>query len=325
MTVMVQAGTEIALIVEKDGRLIGIMTDGDIRRCLLAGAGLSDPVDPHINRKCFSVDSSIGRSEVLDLMRAQWIRHVPIVDAQGRLTGLHLLREFIGAIERPNSAVIMAGGQGERLRSATENTPKPMVSVAGRPILERIILHLVGYGIRDITIAVNYLAEKIIEHFGDGSRHGCNIQYLKEDVPLGTAGALSMLPRKPTEPFFVINGDLIAAFEVGRMLEHHQTNAAALTVGVRSYFHKIPFGVVKLKENDVVDVVEKPTDSWLVNAGIYLLQPSVLERVPRGAPLHMTDLIALVIRAGEKVSAFNINSEWIDVGTPEDLARARGL
>src|SRR3989304_1487910 len=180
----------IALVVDNNSKLLGLITDGDIRRALLSGATLNDPLEPYMQRKFTAVPPTTGRSEVLDLMRARSLNQIPIVDQTGKLVGLHLMREIIGAVRRPNWAVIMAGGRGERLRPLTDSIPKPMIKVAGRPILERIVLHLVGYGIRRIFISVNYLSQVIEDHFGDGTRFGCTIEYLRETQPLGTGGSL---------------------------------------------------------------------------------------------------------------------------------------
>jgi hypothetical protein len=188
---------EIAFVVDASEKLLGTVTDGDVRRALLAGATLEDPVGPVMNRRFTAVDENASRAEVLDLMKARTLGQVPVTDSQGRLVGLHLLREMLGREEKPNWAVVMAGGRGERLRPLTDSIPKPMVCVAGRPILERIVLHLVGQGIRRIFLAVNYMADVIEDHFGDGRSFGCGIQYLREVRPLGTGGALALLPEPP--------------------------------------------------------------------------------------------------------------------------------
>ncbi len=314
----------IALVVGEDGTLLGLITDGDVRRALLAGATLSDPVEPHICRQFTAVPPTVGRSEVLDLMRARTLNQIPIVDEAGKLVGLHLLREIIGAVKRPNWAVVMAGGRGERLRPLTDSTPKPMLKVAGRPILERLVLHLVGFGIHRIFLSVNYLSEMIERHFGDGARFGCRIEYLREGEPLGTGGALGLLPEKPQDPLLALNGDLLTEFDVGNMLAFHAQGQYAATVGVHQYVQPVPFGVLTIEDNRVLGIQEKPSMMYPTNAGIYLLDPSLLERVPKNAAYTVPDLLEDCFARGERVGAFPIENDWLDVGRPQELQRARG-
>jgi dTDP-glucose pyrophosphorylase len=314
----------IALVVDEAGILRGVMTDGDIRRAILAGAGLGDRVAPHMVRNFTSVAPAVGRSEVLDLMRARMFSQVPIVDEEGRLKGLHLLREVVGAQPRPNWAVVMAGGRGERLRPLTDAIPKPMVRVAGRPILERIVLHLVGAGIRRVFLSVNYLGKVIEDHFGDGSRHGCRIEYLREDRPLGTGGSLGLLPEKSQHPLLVLNGDLVTQFDVGAMIAHHCQGGFMATMGVHEYVHDVPYAVVDVVDGRLTRICEKPTMRWLTNAGIYVLDPAVVERVPANAACGVPDLFEDCRERGEAVGAFCIDDDWLDVGRHNELKQARG-
>jgi dTDP-glucose pyrophosphorylase len=313
----------IVLVVDGNQRLVGTVTDGDIRRALLDGATLGSPVQAHMQRKFTAVSTAAPRAEVLDLMRARRIEQVPIVDADGKLVGLHVLREIIGSVERPNWAVIMAGGRGERLRPLTDRLPKPMIRVAGKPILERIVLHLVGFGIRDIYISVNYLGEVIRTHFGDGSAFGCRIHYLTEDKPLGTGGALSMLPETPRHPLLVMNGDLITQVDLGAMLQFHQQGGYKITVAVEEYAHTVPFGCLEVDGDRVARLEEKPVLSRLINAGIYALSPEVLARVPRDKAFPITALIEQSVAVGDSVGAFRIKDDWLDVGRPDQLKQAQ--
>ncbi len=314
----------LALVVDRDRRLLGLLTDGDIRRALLAGAGLDDRAEPCVQKNFVSVSPVASRTEVLDLMRARSLNQIPIVDEQGKLVGLHLLREMIGAVLRPNWAVIMAGGRGERLRPLTDTIPKPMVNVAGRPILERIILHLVGFGIRRIFLSVNYLSHMIEDHFGDGSAHGCSIEYLRETRPLGTGGSLSLLPAKPEDPLLVLNGDLVTQFDVGSMFAHHAEGNYAATVGVYEYVHDIPYAVIDAVDGRLTRITEKPTMRWLANGGIYMIEPALLDRIPRDTAYSLPDLIGACLDRGESVGAFHIDDDWLDVGRHNELRRARG-
>ncbi|HET9051007.1 MAG TPA: sugar phosphate nucleotidyltransferase [Candidatus Dormibacteraeota bacterium] len=323
------AGAEIALVVDDDGSLLGTITDGDVRRALLRGIDLGESIVGVFTRECTTVPPTADRAAVLDLMQARGLSQIPVVDAGGRLVGIHLLRRLLGTEELPNIAVVMAGGIGTRLRPYTLSVPKPMLEVAGRPILERIVLHLVGSGIRRVFLAVNYRADLIEGHFGDGAHLGCSIRYLREDPehPLGTAGALTLLPadaRACAHPLVVMNGDLMTSFSVAAMLQAHAAAANAVTVGVTDYTHQVPYGVVDADGDRITGLREKPTEGWLVNAGVYALDPGLVARVPPGREFPMTEVVARCVAAGNRVGAYWLDGSWDDVGRPEDLSRVRG-
>ena len=320
-----RSGIEISLVVDDGDRLVGTLTDGDVRRALLKGVPLESPLAPHIHRNFTAVGPKTGRAEVLDLMQARTISQLPIIDSDGRLIGVHLLHEILGAIERPNCAVVMAGGRGSRLWPITESLPKPMIRVAGRPILERIVLHLVSFGVRRIFISINYLGHIVEQHFGDGAQFGCRIQYLRETHSLGTGGSLALLPEAPEHPLIVMNGDLVTQADLGAMLEFHGHGQQQVTVAVRRYVHSVPFGCVELNGDRVVRVEEKPSMSVLVNAGIYVLNPHLVGRVPKDQEFPLTALLEHCLERGETVTAFEIEEDWIDVGQRDQLRQARGL
>jgi dTDP-glucose pyrophosphorylase len=324
MEALDRGAVEIALVVGPGGTLLGTLTDGDIRRAILSGASLEDTASKFMHRRFTAVGPSASRAEVLDLMRARTLQQVPILDEAGRLVGLHLLREILGASIRPNWAVVMAGGRGERLRPITDLLPKPMIKVAGRPILERIVLHLVGFGIRRIFLSVNYMGEVIEGHFKDGAALGCKIEYLKEGKPLGTGGALSLLPEKPDHPILMLNGDLLAQFNVENLLAFHADGGFKATVGVHEYVHTVPYGVVEREGDRITGIREKPTQTWLANAGIYVFDPGLVERVPKDTYFPLPALVEECLDRGEAVGAFPIKEDWIDVGHPKELRRARG-
>lgn len=324
ITALERGSLHIALIVDEGRRLVGIMTDGDIRRVLLRGSTLNDRVADHMQRTFVAVGVATARAEVIDLMQARYIEQIPIVDGDGKLAGLHLLRDVIGTPARLNWAVVMAGGRGERLAPLTDQVPKPMLRVAGRPILERIVLHLVGQGVRRIFLAVNYLGHVIREHFGDGARFGARIEYLAEDRPLGTGGALSLLPEIPTAPVLVMNGDLVTQADVGALLAFHEAHSAVATMAVRKYFHTVPFGCVELDGDRLVRLDEKPTLSRVVNAGIYVLSPQLITALSQATPTTVPDILGDAMNRGLEVRAFEIDDEWIDVGHREQLTAARG-
>jgi len=327
MSVIGKHGTMAALVTSPDDRMLGMLTDGDIRRALLRHCDLNSPVEPIMNRSFRFVREDVSRAAALDQMEALSLRLMPVLDADRRVVGLHLLSELVGSLTLPNAAVIMAGGRGVRLRPLTDQLPKPMVKVAGRPILEHIVLHLVGAGIREIYLSVNYLAEAIEDHFGDGAAFGCQIRYLREDQPLGTGGALGLLPPGFAHPLLVMNGDLITQFDVERLLAHHRQGRFAMTIGVHDYRVEIPYGVVELDEQGrhVSGLAEKPEQHYLVNGGIYAIDPDVLALIQPGEALPMTDLVGRCLASGSQVGAHLIEGDWIDVGHHHQLAAARGL
>lgn len=262
-------------------------------------------------------------------MRAQSLAQIPVLDGQSRVVGLHVMRELLGGVERENWAVIMAGGRGVRLAPLTDHVPKPMLPVAGRPILERLVLHLLGSGIRRIFLAINYLGEMIEAHFGDGSEFGCSIEYLREERgrPLGTGGALGLLPGlgyEPERPLLTMNGDLVTQFSLGGLLASHEASGALATVAVRDYTHEVPFGVVYADGARLTGFAEKPVASWTVNTGIYVLDPRLLGRIPRGQSFPLPGLLEDCVRRGEPVNVWPSSGEWQDIGRPAELDTARG-
>lgn len=323
--------SSLCMLVDEEGRLAGLLTDGDLRRALLRGASLDDPALPFATTSPQVVDAGSARAHVLDILRALRISAVPEIDADRHVVGLHTLSDVVGGEPLPNVAVVMAGGKGTRLGALTRSTPKPLMTVAGRTILDWIVLGLVGDGVRDVYVSVNHLAEQVEEHLGDGSRLGCSVRYLREDAdnPLGTAGSLRLLlDQRPdlADPVLVMNGDLMVDFDARALLAHHRSTGAALTMGVRSYQHEVPFGVVERGADGMVTgIAEKPTIALEINAAVYAVDPAALALLPDGAPSTMPWLAEQCVHRGMPVAAWSISSDWIDVGTPGDLARAKGL
>lgn len=318
-------GIGLVTVSDAERRVLGVISDGDIRRALLKGFSLDDAISGCVNRNFIWVKPGTDRAAVLDLLQARRIRQIPIIDGDGRLAGMHTLEQIVGAGARDNVAVIMAGGRGERLRPITEHLPKPMIHVAGRPILERIILHLVSHGIRKIFISVNYMADIIEDYFRNGEGHGCRIEYLREKEPLGSGGSLSLLPIQQ-KPIVVMNGDLVTNTDIGGMIDLHQGNRFFATIGVRPYQHKIPFGCVELgNDNTIARLEEKPLVVKNVNAGIYVLSPEALATIPTGRFFPITDLFETALKNGIKCGCFQVEDEWIDIGMMSELGRARGL
>lgn len=317
-------GAGIVLAVDSEFRLIGTISDGDVRKALVKGYPLDSSIDTHINRNCYYVLPTVPRAEALDIMQARRFEQVPIVDEQGKVIGLHLLHDILGNISRPNWALVMAGGKGMRLRPLTEKLPKPMIKVAGRPLLERIILHLVSYGIRRIFLSVNHLAQVIEDYFEDGSKYGTKIEYLREDDSLGSGGAISLLPEIPGHPFMVMNGDLIADVNCADMIEFHSQNDFYATMGVYSYFHQVPFGCVEIQDNRLTGLQEKPVLEKMVNTGIYVLSPQAVSAVPKNTYFPITKLFEDALKKNLACGAFAIEKEWLDIGAPQQLRQARG-
>lgn len=324
LEVIDRAGNGLALVCAPDRKVLGTLTDGDVRRALIKGAQLEERLLPEMMQRDFArVGPDVGRTEVLDLMLALKLRHIVVVDKEECLTGLHLLHELVGHSQRENWAVVMAGGRGVRLRPITEDIPKPMVKVAGRPILERLVLHLVSHGISKIYVSVNHLSHVIEEHFGDGKRLGCSIEYLREKKPLGTGGSLGLLPR-PTSPVLVTNGDLITEADIGNLLDFHAKGSFAATVGLRPYSVELPFGVADVKGERLIALREKPIRNALINAGIYVLSPEVVERVRPDEALPITTLVESCLEEGLPVGAHLLEGDWMDVGRHDQLKQARG-
>lgn len=323
---VIDEGAEaIAFVCDADGRVVGSLSDGDIRRAILGGASLDSCCLTSVMRKDFaSATPEMGRAEVLDIMRARDIGQLPILDAEGRLQGLHTIGEIIAARSRENWALILAGGRGTRLAPYTETVPKPMLRVAGRPILERLVLHLMSHGIQRMFLSVNYLANVVEDHFGDGSRFGCRIDYLRESKPLGTGGPVSLLDPAPTRSVLVMNGDLVTECDVGRLIDFHEAGGYGATFAVRPHSVQIPFGVADVDGDRLVAVREKPTHRMLINAGMYMLSPDVVRMVKKDTELPITDLFTACIESGIPVGAHVVEQEWADIGRHDDLSRARG-
>jgi dTDP-glucose pyrophosphorylase len=317
------SGLRIALIVDADGRLLATVTDGDIRRGLLRGLDLADSVMKVANTQPLTAPSTTTRTELLELMRQREVSHLPLVDADGRLVHVESDIELYEAEEKPNWVLLMAGGLGQRLRPLTENTPKPLLPVGDRPLLEIIVERFVLQGFRKFFIAVNYRAEMVEAHFGDGLRFGAEIRYLREPEPLGTAGALGLIPERPTAPVIVMNGDLLTTVNFARLEEFHSSHGAELTLCVRRYVHQIPYGVAEIRDDEVVSIAEKPTHECFISGGIYVVNPAVYDMVRPVRRVDMPELMGQLIAEKRRVTAFPVTEYWIDIGRIEDLERAR--
>jgi dTDP-glucose pyrophosphorylase len=318
-----QIAIKIVLIVDETGVLEGTISDGDIRRGLLKGLDLNSPIASITHRNALVVPPELGRELVMQLMVANKIQQIPVVDEQQHVVGLHIWDEITTPPIRPNLMVIMAGGMGTRLRPHTENCPKPMLSVAGKPILEHIIDRAKQEGFRHFVLAIHHLGHMIEAHFGNGERLGVQIDYLREESPMGTAGALSLLNPSPDAPFVVTNGDVITDIHYGELLDFHVRHSTTATMAVRVYEWEHPFGVVKIQGVEIIGFEEKPVFRSNINAGVYVLEPAALSVLNADAHCDMPTLFERLQAKAKRTGAYPIHEPWLDVGRPDDLEAAQ--
>ena len=322
MAVVSDGRLGIAVVVDENDRLLGTVTDGDVRRAILAETGLDTLASSLMERNFTSVGPDVGWQQVRRLMRDRSIHQVPVCE-NGRVVGLYVLQDLDDFEVRPNWVVIFAGGEGKRLWPLTSYIPKPMLPVGGRPMLDLVLAHIVRFGFRRVFLAINYLGEQIEGYFGDGRRHGCTIEYLREDEPLGTGGALKLLPNTPDEPILVTNADLLTDVDVGEFMDFHQSHDAAASMCVRELTYQMPYGVVSCEGDNVISVEEKPLQRQVVNAGIYCLDPTLLSYVPDAKTIYgLPTLIDEAISQGLGVKAYPIKDAWMDVGLLGDYEKA---
>lgn len=314
---------QIALVVDPDNKLLGTVTDGDIRKAILAGKDLTITAGEAMRSQPITSTARTPRAAVLKLMREKRIHQMPVVDEFGRVVDVLTVDDMIGAHQKPNAVVIMAGGLGTRLHPLTEETPKPMLKVGGKPILETIIQSFIDQGFTNFFVSVNYKSDIISEYFGDGSRHGANINYLQEKTRLGTAGSLSLLPKDIHAPIIVMNGDLLTRISVDALLDFHEHENAVATMVVREDHYQVPYGVVAVDGTQIIGVEEKPVQRHLVNAGIYVISKSGLEDIPDGTFYDMPTHFAKLSANGHRTAAFPLHEYWVDIGRLDELERAQ--
>lgn len=319
----------IVLVVDDETRLLSTITDGDVRRGILENITIDCPVRDLLDQKSGSnyeqpivASSDADPTTLLNTLQEHSIRHLPVIDQQKRVVGMVTLDEFITPETPSLQAVVMAGGLGSRMSPLTDALPKPMLPVGDRPILELIINQLRQSGISKVNLTTHYKKEIIAEHFGDGERFGVEIRYVEEDQPMGTAGAISLL-EESDDPFLVINGDILTDVNFRNMLDFHQTQKADMSVAVRYREFQLPYGAVTTDGVEITGITEKPMIRNLINAGIYLLNPSVRRLIPSGQRYDMTDLIGRLIEDSRRVVSFPISEYWIDIGKVEDYDKAR--
>jgi dTDP-glucose pyrophosphorylase/predicted transcriptional regulator len=314
-------GLRLSLVVTPEKKLIGTVSDGDIRRGLISGLNLRNSIDEIINRNPITCPPDTGLPQILEIMSENKVQQIPILNEEGYVIGLHNWYDIKSEFSHDNAIIIMAGGKGTRLFPVTENCPKSMLLVDGKPILRHIIENARMAGFKNIVIAVHHLSEIIENYFGDGESLGVKIEYLKERSPLGTAGALSLLNPKPTKPIIVTNGDLITSIDFAKLLDFHLSLDASATMAVTEYKTQNPYGVVELEGLNIVNYREKPTTKVYVNAGVYVLDAKLLDLIGPEIPTDMPELFEKIKNQGTKVVAFPLHESWHDIGNRQDLSR----
>ena len=320
-----KAALQIALVVDDEQHLLGVVTDGDIRRALIQGMSLETEVVNVMNKQPKTVQAQDSMPAIKAVMQRYQLNQLPVVDQHGRIVGLKTLQSMLSQTLYDNPVFLLAGGLGTRLRPLTDHCPKPLLKIGGKPILETIIENFAQAGFRQFYIAVHYLADQIKDYFGDGRRWGVAIHYIEETEPMGTAGAIGLLPNDlPDRPLLVMNGDILTQVDFSRLLEFHQQQQAQATLCVRQYEYQIPYGVVSLEQERVTGITEKPVHSCFSNAGIYVLEPSQVEAIRLQKYVDMPEFLNFLIRHDEKVAMFPIHEYWLDIGREADFLRAQG-
>ncbi len=317
-----EVSVKLALCVDGDGKLLGSVSDGDIRRGLLRGLAMDDPVSEIANPSPMVVPESADREMVRGLMQANKVHQVPVVDHEGRVVGLHLWDELATPATHDYPMVIMAGGKGTRLRPFTENCPKPMLPVAGKPMLQHILERAQSQGFSRFILTLNYLGDMIRDHFGDGSEFGTTIIYVTEVEPLGTAGALSLIDPRPDTPFVVTNGDVLTDIDYRELIKFRERLEAKAVMAVRRYDWTNPYGVVEMKGVNISGFAEKPVTRSHINAGVYAFDPSALDDLEPQRHCDMPTLFDRLREKGCRTVAYPMHEPWLDVGRPDDLERA---
>lgn len=313
---------QIGLVVNEKGKLLGTVTDGDVRRAILKGVHLDAAVSCIMNTHPVTIKKSHSKEQVLYLMKEKKLRQIPVIDANQRVVGLETLDDLFKSAQNDNWVVIMAGGLGTRLGELTRNCPKPLISVGGKPLLETIIENFRDEGFFNFFVSVNFKAEMIERHFGKGEKWNSNIQYLRENKKLGTAGALSLLTTKPDKPIIVMNGDLLTKINFQQLLDYHLQHKALATMCVREYSFQVPYGVVRMDNGKLQGIEEKPVQNFFVNAGIYVIEPEALALIPHDTYFDMPSLFDAIAQQGFSSNVFPIREYWADIGKRDDLEQA---
>ena len=321
LKVIDKGAIKVAVVLSDDGLLLGMLNDGDIRRALLKGMSLDDSITSIINRDPVVANINDTKERILELANEKKLHQIPII-SNGKLIGIQDIREFLAPKNKPNKVILMVGGLGTRLRPLTNDVPKPMLDVGNKPILHTIVENFAKYGYTDIIMCVNYKSEIIKEYFGNGDKFGVKIEYVLESQRMGTAGALSLLQKRPKDDFFVMNGDLLTNVNFEYLHEYHKDSNALASICIRKYEMQVPYGVVNVRANKVTSIEEKPTQSFFVSAGIYMFSPIVLDFIPKGVFYDMPTLFSELLKHDFPIHPFPIREYWLDIGKMDEYRRA---
>ncbi|MBX8514378.1 nucleotidyltransferase family protein [Pseudomonas cichorii] len=319
-----RVAVRIVMVVDSSRHLLGTVTDGDVRRALLRRSQLDTPVRLIMCATPKTAEKAWSRTRILSVMEKYQLLQLPVVDQDGVVIGLETLHGLLNKPQRDNPVFLMAGGFGTRLRPLTQNCPKPLLKVGDKPILELILERFINSGFHRFFISTHYMPEMIREHFGDGSRWGIDIRYVHEESPLGTGGALGLLPHDEIDlPLFLMNGDLLTTLDFLNLLEFHESHGGSATMAVREYEYRVPYGVIQSEGHKIRSMVEKPIQKFFINAGIYLLSPDLVKSVQSGVRVDMPTLLENEIESGRDVNMFPVHEYWLDIGQMEDFQRAQ--
>lgn len=322
---IIDAGAlQIALVVNDAHKLLGTVSDGDIRRAILKGIPFDRPVSEIMFTEPTVAGCHESRESIVLSMKVKQLRQIPLVDRNGCVVGLDVWDELINLQERDNIVVLMAGGLGSRLGELTRNCPKPLLRVGNKPVLETVLENCIEYGFRHFYLSVNFKSDMVKEYFGDGSQWGIDIRYIEEKNRLGTAGALGLLPEIPNLPLLVMNGDVLTKVNFKHLMEFHEEHKSVATMCVREYEFQVPFGVVQVDNHRLTGISEKPIQRFFVNAGIYVLNPESLEMIPKNNFFDMPTLFERLVDQKKETTVFPIHEYWLDIGRIDDFERANG-
>ena len=322
LKVIGEGAIKLAIVVDDNDRLIGTLSDGDIRRGLLKGLGTNDPVKSLIVKEPIIIKNKESREKALKLAISKNVHHVPVVDDNGVLINIEEVNYPAIPVKKNNKVFLMVGGLGTRLGNLTKDTPKPMLKVGDKSILQTIVESFANYGYTNITMCLNYKSHIIQDYFDDGSKFGINLDYILEEERLGTAGALGLIKENLDDPFFVMNGDILTDVNIENIHDCFVSSNAEALMCVREYDYQVPYGVVKTSDNTIVSIEEKPTQKFFVNAGIYMLSPKVLEYIPEKEFFNMTTLFEKLIDNDKNVTSYPLDGYWLDIGRFEEFKRA---
>lgn len=322
LSIIDSGAMQIALVVDDNDKLLGTLTDGDIRRGILKGLDLDSSIETIVFKEPAIAKISSTKEEILKIALSKKLHQIPIVDDNGIVLDLKEIEELVEPKIKTSRVILMVGGLGTRLRPLTQDTPKPMLKVGNKPILQTIVERFAEYGFVNITMCVNFNASIIRDYFSDGKEFGVNIDYVLEEKRMGTAGALSLLKERPSEPFFVMNGDLLTNVNFEHIFNYHILNKATATMCVREYDYEVPYGVVKMNDNKIIEIAEKPVQKFFVSAGIYMLSPEILDLIPKNEFYDMPALFEKLIKLSKNVISFPIREYWLDIGRMEEYQRA---